>query len=63
MLQNNDTAVTTARPAKLTGSRADAPRWHAFRDALRHESTPHHTFKVGRRASRNAFPRGAWERE
>ncbi|MCF5491163.1 DUF1534 domain-containing protein, partial [Pseudomonas syringae] len=52
-----------ARPAKLTGSRADAPRWHAFRDALRHESTPHHTFKVGRRASRNAFPRGAWERE
>ncbi|MCF5163998.1 DUF1534 domain-containing protein [Pseudomonas congelans] len=28
----------------------------SFRDALRR------TFRIGRRASRTAFPRGAWER-
>ncbi|POP90284.1 hypothetical protein CXB39_23335, partial [Pseudomonas amygdali pv. morsprunorum] len=32
-------------------------RWHAVRDALRHRSAPHRTFKSGRRASRMAFPR------
>ncbi|KAA8695052.1 DUF1534 domain-containing protein [Pseudomonas caricapapayae] len=37
--------------------RAHAPRWHAFRDALRHKSAPHRMFKIGRRASRAAFPR------
>ncbi|MBN3469365.1 DUF1534 domain-containing protein [Pseudomonas savastanoi pv. phaseolicola] len=25
--------------------RANAPRWHAVRDALRHRSAPHRTFK------------------
>ncbi|PYD20630.1 hypothetical protein DND36_23100 [Pseudomonas savastanoi pv. glycinea] len=43
-------------------SRANAPRWHAFRDAPLHKSAPHRTFQVGRRASRNAFPRRARER-
>ncbi|RAH01349.1 hypothetical protein DJ480_18080 [Pseudomonas sp. Leaf98] len=36
--------------------RSHAPRGHAAGDA------PRHDFKGGRRASRAAFPRGAWER-
>ncbi|KAA3543166.1 DUF1534 domain-containing protein, partial [Pseudomonas savastanoi] len=32
---------------------ANAPRWHAVRDALRHKFAPHHMFKIGR---------GAWGR-
>ncbi|RAH04826.1 hypothetical protein DJ480_01385 [Pseudomonas sp. Leaf98] len=36
--------------------RSHAPRGNAFCDA------PRHDFKSGRRASRVAFPRGAWER-
>ncbi|NNA75256.1 DUF1534 domain-containing protein [Pseudomonas lactis] len=36
--------------------RSHAPRGNASRDALRHD------FKGGRRASRAAFPRRAWER-
>ncbi|MCF5468610.1 DUF1534 domain-containing protein [Pseudomonas syringae] len=47
----------------LPDSRANAPHWHASRDAPRHKSTPRRTFQVGRRASRNAFPREARERE
>ncbi|AXH59214.1 DUF1534 domain-containing protein [Pseudomonas amygdali pv. lachrymans str. M301315] len=39
--------------------RANAPRWHAFRDAPRHKSAPLRTIKSGRRASRTALPRGA----
>ncbi|NVL62041.1 DUF1534 domain-containing protein, partial [Pseudomonas syringae pv. actinidiae] len=39
-----------------------APRRHAVRDALRHKSTLHRAFRIGRRASRNAFPRRAWGR-
>ncbi|RXT59842.1 hypothetical protein B1F74_27630 [Pseudomonas syringae] len=37
-------------------------RWQAGRDALRQTSWPRRTFRIGRRASRTAFPRGAWER-
>ncbi|KAA8694132.1 DUF1534 domain-containing protein [Pseudomonas caricapapayae] len=40
-----------------TDSRANALRWHAIHDALRHSSAPHRALKVGRRVSRNAFPR------
>ncbi|MCF5164832.1 DUF1534 domain-containing protein [Pseudomonas congelans] len=40
-----------------TDSRANARRWHVVRDALRRNSAPLRTLKVGRRASRNAFPR------
>ncbi|MCF5164000.1 DUF1534 domain-containing protein [Pseudomonas congelans] len=29
---------------------------------MRHTSVPRCTFRSGRRASRTAFPRGAWER-
>ncbi|KAB0475055.1 DUF1534 domain-containing protein [Pseudomonas tolaasii] len=36
--------------------RSHAPRGNASSDALRHN------FKSGRRASRAAFPRRAWER-
>ncbi len=39
--------------------RANAPRWHACRDALRHKSAPRRTFRIGRRASRKAFPRSS----
>ncbi|KPX14725.1 hypothetical protein ALQ08_102758 [Pseudomonas syringae pv. delphinii] len=42
--------------------RSHAPRGNASRDALRHISAPHHLFKIGRRASRTASPRGAWGR-
>ncbi|NVL60554.1 DUF1534 domain-containing protein, partial [Pseudomonas syringae pv. actinidiae] len=28
-----------------TDSRANAPRWHAFRDAPRHKSAPRRTFQ------------------
>ncbi|AXH55163.1 DUF1534 domain-containing protein [Pseudomonas savastanoi pv. phaseolicola] len=37
--------------------RANAPRWHASRDAPRHRSAQQHPLKVGRRGFRNAFPR------
>ncbi|MCF5244096.1 DUF1534 domain-containing protein [Pseudomonas syringae] len=37
--------------------RANAPRWHAVRDALRHKFGSHHMFKTGRGASGTAFPR------
>ncbi|PYD05181.1 hypothetical protein DND90_15495 [Pseudomonas syringae pv. maculicola] len=37
--------------------RANAPRWHAVRDALRHKFGSHHMFKIGRGASGMAFPR------
>ncbi|MCF5029290.1 DUF1534 domain-containing protein [Pseudomonas syringae] len=37
-------------------------RWHAARDALRHISVALRTLRIGRGASRTAFPRGAWER-
>ncbi|QVX14918.1 DUF1534 domain-containing protein [Pseudomonas congelans] len=47
---------------RIDDYRANALRWHAFRDALRHNSTPRHTLKTGRRASGTAFPRRAWER-
>ncbi|MCF5469304.1 DUF1534 domain-containing protein [Pseudomonas syringae] len=46
----------------LASSRSHAPRGNAFRDALRHLSAPCRSLKVGRRASRTAFPRRAWER-
>ncbi|MCF5632905.1 DUF1534 domain-containing protein, partial [Pseudomonas syringae] len=42
--------------------RSNAPRGNAFRDAPRHKSALHRAFRIGRRASRNALPRGAWER-
>ncbi|NAT39399.1 hypothetical protein CU661_21295 [Pseudomonas syringae pv. actinidifoliorum] len=29
---------------------------------MRHKFAPHRTLKIGRRASRAAFPRGAWGR-
>ncbi|AQL40717.1 hypothetical protein CVE34_24675 [Pseudomonas syringae pv. actinidiae] len=29
---------------------------------MRHKFAPHHALKIGRRASRAAFPRGAWGR-
>ncbi|RXU16494.1 hypothetical protein B0A91_24610, partial [Pseudomonas syringae] len=29
---------------------------------LRHRSAPRRTFRIGRGASRNAYPRGAWAR-
>ncbi|ARA78730.1 hypothetical protein B5U27_00705 [Pseudomonas amygdali pv. lachrymans] len=35
-------------------------RGNAGRDAPRHKSTEHSTLKIGRGASRTAFPRGAW---
>ncbi|PYD05177.1 DUF1534 domain-containing protein [Pseudomonas syringae pv. maculicola] len=41
--------------------RANAPRWHAVRDALRHKFGSHHMFKIGRGASGTAFPL-EWER-
>ncbi|AVB23829.1 DUF1534 domain-containing protein [Pseudomonas syringae pv. syringae] len=37
-------------------------RGNACRDALRQRSAPRHTFRTGRRASRSAYPRGAWVR-
>ncbi|MCF5501045.1 DUF1534 domain-containing protein [Pseudomonas syringae] len=42
--------------------RSNAPRRNAFRDAPRHKSALRRAFRIGRRASRNALPRGAWER-
>ncbi|ARA83713.1 hypothetical protein B5U27_01290 [Pseudomonas amygdali pv. lachrymans] len=42
--------------------RANAPRWHAVRDALRHKFAPHRILKIGRGASRTAFPRWSVER-
>ncbi|QED82594.1 DUF1534 domain-containing protein [Pseudomonas savastanoi] len=42
--------------------RANALRWHAVRDALRHRSAPRCRLKIGRGASRAALPRRAWER-
>ncbi|PBP29651.1 hypothetical protein CCL12_01535 [Pseudomonas syringae] len=40
-----------------TDYRANAPRWHAVGDARRHKSAPRCTVRIGRRASRTAFPR------
>ncbi|NAP06791.1 DUF1534 domain-containing protein [Pseudomonas syringae] len=37
-------------------------RGNALGDALRHRSAPRRTFRIGRRASRKAYPRGAWAR-
>nr|QVX12994.1 DUF1534 domain-containing protein [Pseudomonas congelans] len=37
-------------------------RWHAGRDAPRHISVALRKLRIERRASRSAFPRGAWER-
>ncbi|KPW29387.1 hypothetical protein ALO87_102031 [Pseudomonas syringae pv. apii] len=37
--------------------RANAPRWYAVRDALRHKFVPRRMFKTGRGASGTAFPR------
>ncbi|MCF5466241.1 DUF1534 domain-containing protein [Pseudomonas syringae] len=37
-------------------------RGNALGDALRHRSVPRRTFRSGRRASRKAYPRGAWAR-
>ncbi|MCF5227901.1 DUF1534 domain-containing protein, partial [Pseudomonas syringae] len=37
--------------------RANAPRWHAVRDALRHNFVSHHMFKIVLGASRTASPR------
>ncbi|PIO91026.1 hypothetical protein CBI55_26630 [Pseudomonas syringae] len=34
-------------------------RRNALRDALRHKSAPLHLFRIGRGASRTAYPRGA----
>ncbi|PYD09999.1 DUF1534 domain-containing protein [Pseudomonas syringae pv. syringae] len=38
------------------------PRGNAVRGALRHRSVPRRAFRSGRRASRKAYPRGAWAR-
>ncbi|PBQ18267.1 hypothetical protein CCL09_10205 [Pseudomonas congelans] len=43
--------------ASRTYYRANAPRWHAVGDAPRHKSAPRCTVRIGRRASRTAFPR------
>ncbi|MCF5027901.1 DUF1534 domain-containing protein [Pseudomonas syringae] len=37
-------------------------QWNALRDALRHGFMPCRLFRRGRRASRTAYPRGAWAR-
>ncbi|RMN95907.1 hypothetical protein ALQ49_05272, partial [Pseudomonas syringae pv. apii] len=37
-------------------------RGNALGDAPRHRSAPRRLLKIGRRASRTALPRGAWER-
>ncbi|PBP32153.1 hypothetical protein CCL11_27260 [Pseudomonas syringae] len=37
-------------------------RGNALRDAPRHKYTPRYRLKAGRRASRTAYPRGAWIR-
>ncbi|MCF5162547.1 DUF1534 domain-containing protein [Pseudomonas congelans] len=37
-------------------------RGNSLGDALRHGSVPRCTFRGGRRASRKAYPRGAWAR-
>ncbi|MCF5466157.1 DUF1534 domain-containing protein [Pseudomonas syringae] len=49
-------------PRSVGHDRSHAPRGNASRDALRHIPAPHHIFKIGRRASRTASPRGAWGR-
>ncbi|NAO51115.1 DUF1534 domain-containing protein [Pseudomonas syringae] len=38
-------------------SHANAPRWHASRDAPRHRSAQQLPLRVGRRGFRNALPR------
>ncbi|MCF5223178.1 DUF1534 domain-containing protein [Pseudomonas syringae] len=43
----------------LIDHRANAPRWHASRDALRHKSELQRALKIGRRASRTAYRRRA----
>ncbi|ARA79169.1 hypothetical protein B5U27_03150 [Pseudomonas amygdali pv. lachrymans] len=37
-------------------------RGNAVGDALRHRTVPQSIFRNGRRASRKAYPRGAWAR-
>ncbi|RMN24222.1 hypothetical protein ALQ25_101314 [Pseudomonas coronafaciens pv. atropurpurea] len=49
-------------PRSLGHDRSHAPRGNASRDALRHIPASRHIFKIGRRASRAASPRGAWGR-
>ncbi|MCF5586298.1 DUF1534 domain-containing protein, partial [Pseudomonas syringae] len=46
-----------------SASRANAPRSHLSRDAPRHKTALRRPRKAGRRASRNACPRRARERE
>ncbi|QNR40385.1 DUF1534 domain-containing protein [Pseudomonas syringae] len=49
-------------PRSSGHDRSHAPRGNASRGALRHIPAPQCLFKIGRRASRTAFPRGAWGR-
>ncbi|KPX34958.1 hypothetical protein ALO77_101509 [Pseudomonas coronafaciens pv. garcae] len=46
-------------PRSLGHDRSHAPRGNTSRDALRHIPASRHIFKIGRRASRAASPRGA----
>ncbi|PBQ22019.1 hypothetical protein CCL08_01590, partial [Pseudomonas congelans] len=38
-------------------------RGNAFRDAPRHNFAPRWICRIGRKASRTAYPRGAWARQ
>ncbi|PBP61937.1 hypothetical protein CCL18_02415 [Pseudomonas syringae] len=49
-------------PRSSGHDRPHASRGNASRDALRHIPAPQCLFKIGRGASRTAFPRGAWGR-
>ncbi|NVL45612.1 DUF1534 domain-containing protein [Pseudomonas syringae pv. actinidiae] len=39
-----------------TDSRANAPRWHAFRDAPRHKSAPRRTFQCWTQSVQKCIP-------